>query len=86
MYKILIRRNEDNIQNIGVDGRKILFYCTNKINVTSCHANPGTEGAWRYSSNIFLISALEGGGWSTPNPAGISPGKIRYPWYGKLGG
>jgi len=29
----------------------------------SCHTYAGTGGKCRYSSNPFLTSALEGGGW-----------------------
>jgi len=41
-----------------------------KIKVT-----PGTEGSWRYSSNLFAISALEGNGRSAPLPSRLNLGK-----------
>lgn len=41
-----------------------------KIKVT-----PGTEGSWRYSSNLFAISALEGNGRLTPLPSRCTHGK-----------
>jgi len=33
----------------------------------------------RYSSTLSLISALDGGGWSTPRPGRSIPGKDRLP-------
>ena len=39
-----------------------------------------------YSSTLPSTSALDGGGWSTPRPGRFTPGKERYPPYGKLGG
>ena len=39
-----------------------------------------------YSSTLSLTSALDGGGWPTPRPGGLPPGKSRYPLYRRLGG
>jgi hypothetical protein len=40
-----------------------------------------------YRSTLFLISVLDGGGWSTPRPSRFKPMKeTRYPLYRKLGG
>jgi hypothetical protein len=36
--------------------------------------------------SILLTSALEWGGWSAPRPGRFTPGKTRYPLYGRLGG
>jgi len=44
------------------------------------------EGEYKYSSTLFLTSALDAGGWSTPRPVRFTPqGKTRYPLYGRLG-
>ena len=37
-----------------------------------------------YSSTLSLTSALDGGGWSTPRPATLPPGKPSCPLYGWL--
>jgi hypothetical protein len=34
-----------------------------------------TEWEYRYSSTLFLTSALDGGGWSMPRPSRFTPGK-----------
>ena len=39
-----------------------------------------------YRSTLSLTSALDGSGWSTPRPGRCTPGKTRYPLYGRLGG
>ena len=39
-----------------------------------------------YSSTLSLTSALDGCGWSTPHPGRFSPGKTRYPLYGRMVG
>ena len=39
----------------------------------------GPEGEVRYSSTLFLTSALDGGGWSTPCPGRFTPGKDPVP-------
>ena len=39
-----------------------------------------------YSSTLPSTSALDGGGWSTPRPAALPPGKTRYALYRRLGG
>jgi hypothetical protein len=39
-----------------------------------------------YSSTLSLISALRGGGWSTPRPSRFTPGKNRHSLYRRLGG
>jgi len=47
----------------------------------------GPEEEMRYSSTLFLTSALVGGRWSTPRSGHLTPGKeIRYPIYRRLGG
>ena len=33
----------------------------------------GPEGKWMYSSTLSLISAPDGGGWSTPYPGRFTP-------------
>jgi len=45
-----------------------------KVKVT-----PGTERSWRYSYNLFAISALEGDGRSTPLTSRLTPGKDPIP-------
>jgi hypothetical protein len=37
-----------------------------KANVHTMTCNEGTEGEWRFSSTLSLISALDVGGWLTP--------------------
>ena len=39
-----------------------------------------------YSCTLPSPSALDGGGWSTPRPGRLTPGKNRYPLYRRLGG
>ena len=39
-----------------------------------------------YSSTLLSTSKLDGGGWSTPLPDRFTPGKTRYPLFGRLGG
>ena len=47
----------------------------------------GPQGEQRYSSTLFLTSALEGGGGSVSRPCRtLPPGKTRYPLYRRLGG
>jgi hypothetical protein len=41
------------------------------------HAGP--EGEKRYSVTLFLILALDGGGWSTPRPGRFTPWKDPVP-------
>jgi len=48
----------------------------------------GPDGDWRYSSTLFLTSALDWGGGvfnATPRPL-YPPGKTRYPLYSRLSG
>jgi hypothetical protein len=45
------------------------------------------EGEWKYSSILYLASARDGGGWSTPRPCSLMPWrKTRYPFYTRPGG
>jgi hypothetical protein len=37
------------------------------------------EGEYGYSSTISLFSTLDGGGWSTPRPVQLTPGKEPVP-------
>ena len=47
----------------------------------------GPEEKKRHSSTLSLISALDGGGWSTPRPGRFTPGKeSRCSLYRRLGG
>ena len=47
----------------------------------------GPQGEQRYSSTLFLTSALEGGEGSASRPGrSLPPGKTRYPLYRRLGG
>jgi len=39
-----------------------------------------------YSSTLCLTLALNGGGWLTPRPIALLPGKARYPTYMRLVG
>ena len=39
-----------------------------------------------YSSTLSLTSARDGGGWSTPRPSRLDPGKTRYPLHWRVGG
>jgi hypothetical protein len=39
-----------------------------------------------YISTLSLTLAQNGGGWLTPRPAVLLPGKARYPAYMRLGG
>jgi len=55
-----------------------------KVHPRTGHEGP--EGEKRYSSTLYLTSALDGGGWSTPRSGRFTPGKeTRYPLYRKLG-
>ena len=36
----------------------------------------GAEGEYKYSSTIYLTSALGGSGWTTPSPGRFAPGKV----------
>jgi hypothetical protein len=61
------------------------------INVThskgDVHPRTDHEGpAAEYSSTLSLTSALDGVGGQRHVPAALSPGKSRYPLYGRLGG
>ena len=47
----------------------------------------GQEGVYKYSSTLFLTSAIDGDGWSTPRSGRFTPGKeTGYPLYRRLGG
>jgi hypothetical protein len=48
-----------------------------KVHPRTGHEGP--EGEQRYSSTLSLISALDGGGWSTPSPSCFIPGKDTVP-------
>ena len=49
------------------------------------HKSP--EGVQKYSSTLFLTSALDGGGWLAPRSDRFNPGKkTRYPLYRRLCG
>jgi len=51
------------------------------------HAMKAQRRECRYSSTPFLISALDMGGWPTPRPGRLTPGKeTRYSLYSRLGG
>jgi len=45
-----------------------------KCIAVTCYAS--TEGEYKNSSTHSLASSLEGGGWSTPRPGHLTPGKI----------
>ena len=62
------------------------YYKPVKEKVTPWHAYAGTEGRQRYSANALANSMLEGGGWFTPRPSRLTPGKAQYPVYRKLSG
>jgi len=51
----------------------------NKVEVHPITGHEGPEGEKRYSSTLFLTSALYGGGWSTPRPGSFTPGKDPVP-------
>jgi len=55
-----------------------------KVHPRTGHRGP--EGEQRYSFNLSLTSALDGGGWSTPRPNRFTSEKTRYPLYRRLGG
>ena len=48
-----------------------------KVQPRTGHEDP--KGEYRYSSTLFLTSALDGGGWSTPRPGRFTPGKDPVP-------
>jgi len=55
-----------------------------KIHLSTGHEGP--EGEKRYSSTLYLTSALDRGGWLMPRSGHISPGKVPwYPSYRRLG-
>jgi len=66
----------------------LLWIFKRKVKGRRIADHDGPEGEKRYSSTLSLTSALDGGGWSTPRPGGISPppGEIRYPLHRGLGG
>jgi hypothetical protein len=39
----------------------------------------GPEGEYRYSTVLYLTSALDGDGWSKPRPGSFTPGKDPVP-------
>jgi rRNA maturation protein Nop10 len=56
-----------------------------KIHPRTGHKGP--ERYQRYNYTLSLTSALDGGGWSTPRPGRLTPGKeTRYALYRRLGG
>jgi hypothetical protein len=58
-----------------------------KVKFLPERGHEGTEREQRYSSTLYLTSALDGSGWSTPHPGRFTPSKeIRYPFYRRLGG
>ena len=61
------------------------FYIKGKVHPRTGHEVP--EGEYRYSSTLFLTSALQGGEGSASRPGRIlPPEKTRYPLYRRLGG
>jgi hypothetical protein len=69
-----------------------LNYNTCRITYETCkvHSRTDHEGPYvkyRYSSILYLPSALDGVGWLTPRFGRFTPGKeSRYPLYRRLGG
>jgi hypothetical protein len=59
-----------------------------KLEFTLEHTYHGcTEGKYRYSSALSLVTALNAGGWSTPRPVLFTLRKGKYyPLYRRLGG
>ena len=55
-----------------------------KVHPTTGHER--SEEEWRYSSTLSLTSALDGVGGQRYASAALPPGKIRYPFYRRLGG
>jgi hypothetical protein len=55
-----------------------------KVHPITGHEGP--EGEKRYSSTLSLTTALDGVGGQRHAPTVLSPGKIRYPLYRRLGG
>ena len=47
--------------------------CTANGKVLCITWHEGPEGEKRYSSTLYLTSALDGGGWSTPCPSRFTP-------------
>jgi hypothetical protein len=80
-----------------VAGIRPLFWCTGiarslfilykgKGKVHPITGHEGAEGALRYSSTLYLTSALDGVGCHRDSSANLPSGKTRYPLYRRLGG
>ena len=70
-------RNIQQLNNCKLVGRQVYPFIG--------HEDP--QGEQRYSSTLFLTSALEGGEGSASRPGRtLPPGKTRYPFYRRLGG
>ena len=57
-----------------------------KVKITLEHATKAKRGSRCIALLFSSTLALDGGGWSTPPPAALPLGKIRYPLYRRLGG
>jgi len=58
-----------------------------KGKIQSRTGHEGPNGEQRYSSTLYLTSAIDGVGWSNPRPGRFTPGKdTRCPFYRRLGG
>jgi hypothetical protein len=55
-----------------------------KVHHRTGHKDP--EGEERCSYILYLTSALDRGGWSTPRPGRFTPGKTLYPMYRRMVG
>ena len=62
-------------------------FCKGKGKVLPRTGHEGPEREYRYSSTLYLTSALDEGWWSTPRPGRFTTGKERqYPLYRRLRG
>ena len=51
------------------------FIISSKVKFTLEQVVKAQRGEWDYSCTPFLISALDVGGWPTPRPGRLTPGK-----------
>jgi hypothetical protein len=63
-----------------------LIYCKRKGKGHPITGHEGSDGEKRYTSTLYLISALDVVGGQRHAPAALPPGKTRYLLYRRLGG
>jgi len=75
----VVSRNIAIFKNVNHTWMSAYFIVGKKDEVRPRKGHEGPEGEYRYSVTLPLVSALDGGGWSTPSPCRFTPGSEPVP-------